>query len=91
MDRRDRETHSPRTVHSFLRLSRRGVPFKGFPLRVSIIRPIPNCAMPELLPVQGSRTLNSAKTKKLFARVLRSPSLSLPLAYTHALTYTRYV
>lgn len=76
--------HSPRTVHSFLRLRRSGVPFKGFPLRVSIIRPIPNCAMPELLPVQGSRTLNSATEKNACSSISLTSWLSLSLSYETA-------
>jgi len=58
-----RLTHSPRTVHSFLKSKLSGVPLRGFLLRVSIIRVIPNCAIPEL-PAQGSRTLNSARGKR---------------------------
>lgn len=70
-----RLTDSPRTVHSFLKTKRSGVPFSGFFLRVSIIRVIPNCATPEL-PAQGSRTLNSAtERKRCFARTLLARSI----------------
>lgn len=57
-----RLTDSPRTLHSFLKRKRSGVPFRAIPLRDWIIRPIPNCAIP--LPAQGSRTLNSATKKR---------------------------
>lgn len=59
-----RLTHSPRTLHSFLKRKRSGVPFRGIPLRDSIIRPIPNCAIP--LPAQGSKILNSAMKKERY-------------------------
>lgn len=58
-DEREALSYTPLCAHSFRKFNRNGVPGIGLPRAVFINKPILNIAMPELLSVQGSSTLNS--------------------------------
>lgn len=59
----------PRSAHSFRKRSRKGVPGSGFPFLLSISKPIPKAAIPELFPLHGRRTLKTEyKTDSEFTK-----------------------
>lgn len=54
-------SYTPLCAHSFLKFKRIGVPGNGLLLRLCMVRPTLNMAVPELLPLQGRKTLKSER------------------------------